>query len=439
MNVKNPRLILGLLALLAIIGIGGFFLGKSENRDTRIVPSATTTSTQPEIIEKPLTEFDLSKWEEHRGIYRIKASTPNSKYGVLVKDCNYWFMFDSGSMTYAYRGGTIASVKEDLQCDPSFLVKARTEKYPSSELGFSFYKKTEQTEDVYEVDGRYYTSDSASFQKAVVESGGAYTLKRFYIDGRPADQIRYVAHPSNEGDTGVQVYTWVYGDSGTLLILLDGEEINEDLYQAIISTVHFDPTTVTATTPGWRLLPEPDSQQLLDITKSKTRILGSGKTTLSLPPLFFEPNNANTDVPDMSYSLREESLSSFPVSDTPWHTSADILQEKAFIAGGKVIPSIHSGAEKVVRYSSGSVQGYFAYDCLKTEGENALSTIFTFFDQTHRYRLELLETKPEWSSQETFTKTCTDRIANIEQGNLDQESAVKYQVLKEIIETIKKN
>jgi hypothetical protein len=190
-------------------------------------------------------------------------------------------------------------------------------------------------------------------------------------------------------------------------------------------------TTVTAEISDWR--------QLLDMTKAKMKILESGKTSLLLPPLFFEPNNANTDVPDMSYALREEALVSFPSSDTPWHTSKDIAEEKAFIAGGKAVPSIHSEAEKIVRYSEGGIQGYYGYDCLKAEGENALSTVFTFFDQTHRYRLELLEAKPEWSSQETFAKTCVERITKIEQGNLDQESTTKYQVLKKIVETIKKN
>ena len=183
---------------------------------------------------------------------------------------------------------------------------------------------------------------------------------------------------------------------------------------------------------GWR--------GLLDMRNAKPRTLESGKTTISLPALFFEPNNANTDVPGVSYVLREEALLAFPASDTPWHTSVDISQEQNYIASGDTVPSIHSGAEKVVRYSKDGTQGYFVYDCRSVEGEHALMTIFTFFDETHRYRLELVETNAEWKNldQAEFGKTCIARIDKIIGKNLEADSQVKYEVLDGIFETIRK-
>lgn len=186
----------------------------------------------------------------------------------------------------------------------------------------------------------------------------------------------------------------------------------------------------TPVQPAWR--------ELLDMSKATVRVLGSGKTEISLPPLFQEPNRVSIAIPDISYLLREEAFSFFPVSDTPWHTASDISEEKSFLAGGIKIPAIHRGAEKVVRYSNNNLQGYFAFDCLQVEGEPGLSTIFTFFDQTYRYRLELLETRPEWLdlSEDQFNKTCIERISKIQQGALESESKVKYQVLQQMIDSI---
>ena len=185
-----------------------------------------------------------------------------------------------------------------------------------------------------------------------------------------------------------------------------------------------------------------DWRDLLDMSKAKARVLESGRTSISLPPLFFEPNDEIRDVPDISYSLREEPLDVFPSSDdTPWHTSGDIAQEKDFIAGGKVVPRIHSGAEKLTRYSKDGAQGYLAYDCLTVEGKPSLSIIFTFFDETHRYRIELLEMKGAWRDldQDEFHAMCVDRVDRIDQRSLDAESADKYQILNKIIGTIGKN
>lgn len=160
--------------------------------------------------------------------------------------------------------------------------------------------------------------------------------------------------------------------------------------------------------------------------------------TFSLPPLFFEPNDPTSDVPEMQYSYRIEEFSSFPDNDTPWHTKSDVEEEIRYIAGGAA-PKIHKNTNQLVRYSEDNVQGYFSYDCYFGDG-NGVASIFTFFDdEKNRYRFEMFEVRDEWQEmeEEQFKNVCKAYLDELLNNQAPQEVKDKYEIRKLMIDSVK--
>lgn len=240
MNVKNPRLVLGLLALLAIIGIGGGFLLAKKQGDTFMSNLPITTNARPELSAQ--TVFDVNSWTEHKGTYHYEPKTPGSQYVKLVKGCNYSFRFPEELLRYEVGFGMSATTLPKEECDPILLMNRDENASSTLPSGIRFgYLPNAET-------GALKQDKMKEFLQLWDEAKTSSTItivdkKRMYIDGRPAEQIiyDYVSQESSDPlwNKRSSMRTWIYDKAGVLSVEAYGYKNHEDLYQAIISTVRF--------------------------------------------------------------------------------------------------------------------------------------------------------------------------------------------------------
>ena len=114
MNTKNSHLILGLLALLAIVAIGGAFVIKGwERKVVSTAPSATgaknTTSSESEVvrIEDWRAHLDMTLWRDYNGV-----GTATFKVPLLFSKPNDP-VYDVPEMQYAFRVEQFDSFLDD--------------------------------------------------------------------------------------------------------------------------------------------------------------------------------------------------------------------------------------------------------------------------------------------------------------------------------------